>query len=141
MLPSVYLKSEGGFIHRHSGWRLVQEGPRVEGEAVLDFFSFSREGETSVTGHTVLARANGMDGSESGQHHLERFLALEDIPVELRAFKLVATATFWADEKGNLFLPAVVWAFGSWVLDFTWVGEDTRGYWDVKRNRVARVRK
>ena len=139
-LPRVTLKPPTGFVHdqRSQGWELLEEGPQVEGEPTLDFFGFLREGEEYINGETVLARASEMDGTESGQHHLERLLAqAKDIPVELRPFYLVATGTKWRRPGGSVYVPYLDFGGGGWVLRFGRVGHD--GWYGLVR--VVRLRK
>lgn len=129
-LPSVILKPPTGFVHdkRSENWELLEEGPQVqEGEPVLDFYGFLRDGETDVNGETVLARALEMEGEETGQHHLERLLAqAASIPVELQKFCLVATGTKWRHPGGYVCVPYLRFFVDEWVLGFLCVGG---GYW------------
>lgn len=140
-LPSVTLKPRTGFVHdkRSENWELLEEGPQVqEGEPVLDFYGFLRDGETYVNGDTVLARALEMEGEETGQHHLERLLAqAASIPAELRPYYLVATGTKWRYPGGNVYVPFLDFGDDEWVLYFRCVG---RGLWG-DYDRVVRVRK
>ncbi|MEK7539823.1 MAG: hypothetical protein AAB558_01095 [Patescibacteria group bacterium] len=132
------LKPPAGFVHdqRSQGWELLEEGPKVEGEPILDFLGFLREGETYINGETVLARALEMEGTESGQHHLERLLAqAASIPAELRSFYLVATGTKWRYPDGYVCVPYLRFVGGQWVLLFYGVGNDR---WSVG-DRVVRV--
>lgn len=137
ILPRMVLKPPTGFIYdkRSERWELLEEGPKVEGEPILDFLGFLREGEDYVNGHAVLARSLEMSGSESGQHHLERMLQQDvNIPLELRSYYLVATGTRWRRPGGKVCLAYLNFFGGKWVLRFGQVV----GHWGG-RDRVVRV--
>lgn len=120
-LPRMTLLPPTGLIYdkRLQGWELLEEGPKVEGETILDFFGFIRDGEVSVNGQTVLARAAEMDGAECGQHHLEHVLRqVHRIPAELQDYYLVATGTKWKNPDGRVCVPFLRRVTDRWLLSF-----------------------
>lgn len=138
VLPCMTLLAPTGLIYdkRKQGWKLLEEGPKVEGESTLTFLGFVREGEVCVNGQTVLARTAEMDGSESGQHHLEHLLRqAHRIPAELRPYYLVATGTKWENSDGGVCIPHLRFVGDRWVFRFRCV-ED--GRWSDD-GRVVRV--
>lgn len=140
-LTSVILKPPTGLVYdqRSEGWELLEEGPQVQGEPVLDFYALAQEGEIYVTGQTFFSRVQTMEGTETSQYYLERLLdQAGSIPAELRPYKLLATGTRWRSSDGQLYVPCLHWIGSAWALFFYTV--DTARWHDIGCV-VVRVRK
>jgi len=126
-LPKMVLKAPPeGFRHdkTKNGWKLESDCGPVVGEPTLTFEEFLREGELSVPGEVILARAKEMPGAPAGQSHAERMLDQQDrIPVELRG-KTLIFETVWVCPSGDRHVVVLSWRGRRWCLYFYWPGRD-----------------
>lgn len=107
------------------GWTLLEDYSSTIAEvSELELVSFLKEGESSVTGEEMRARAVTLRGNFS-QRQAEYLLDYQDeIPVEWRSYYLVFPATLWRAADGGLGVPCLDWSGGRWCLSFSWLVRD-----------------
>jgi len=139
-LPEMVLEApKGGFKYDKTkdGWKLEKDCGPVVGEPSLFLAEFLREGENCVSGDIMVARAQEMEGSGTGQFLAERMLEQADrIPVEWRQYYLVFTETVWVVPRGVRCVPYLRWGGRQWCLYWYYLADGWGSYF-----RVVRLRK
>lgn len=118
------------FDKRQDGWELVSNKTRrVNESSKLEFISFLRPGEESVSSATMQRRAREMVADlsqEDAEFLLDHRELLPQLPE--RAYYIPFTGTVWRYPHGGLFVPYLDWDDGRWDLDWRWLGFD----WDSR---------
>lgn len=122
------------YDRRKDGWTLLENAPhRIS--SVIDAVKFLKNGEDSVKGDVMAARAVELDANY-GQEDAELLLEHQDmIPEELRKFYLVFPATIWRDSGGRRYVPCMDWLGDRWGLFFHWLDRGFGGYARLVRPR------
>jgi hypothetical protein len=104
------------------------------GDRTYDILSFLQGDETSVVGHTMVARAKEMNahlGQDDGQYLLDN---QRDIPVALRG-KVVFVFTDWRRPGYSDDVYYVCWGVDRWVQDWYWLVDPWYGGARVLRRK------
>jgi len=96
------------------------------GNRTYEYFSYLRDGETTIGGQTMADRAAKMNGN-LGQEDCEFVLAHQaEIPAALCG-KAVFVFPGWRLPGGSSRVACVRWGDDCWVLDWDWLGFDWYG--------------
>ena len=125
-LLAVAVRTTFAGTMQQKGWTLQSEVAVREGEVIAglpELVPLLKQGERSLTGDTLLARAADL-GCQWGQRHAETLLENRYlIPEEARRYYLVFTGTVWWDPDGNRRVAYLGWNNTRWLwfLDFYWL--------------------
>jgi hypothetical protein len=125
-IPAVAVRTTFARNMRQKGWTLKSDVAVREGEVISglpELVPLLKQGERSLTGDTLLARAADL-GCQWGQRHAETLLENQHlIPEEARTYYLVFPGTVWQDPRGNQRVAYLGRGDNRrlWFLDFYWL--------------------
>ena len=103
------------------------------GSHTYEILDFLREGETSVTRHTMVERAKEMNahlGGDDGQNFLDN---QKDVPASVRDLMFVFTDWRRPDYSEDVY--CVYWCGGRWVQNWYWLDNLWYDYFRVLRRK------